>query len=154
MPELRRAFEATGFKNVVTVLSSGNIVFDAERASVRALEVRAEAGMQRHLGRSFVTIIRSVDELRKLLSQNPFSAFAFPPNAKRVVTFLRRRPTKKLTFPIEMHGTQILAMKGGMILSAYVPTPKGAAFMGVIERALGKDITTRTWDTVTKVAWK
>ena len=45
-------------------------------------------------------------------------------------------------------------MKGGMIYSAYVPTPKGAAFMAVIEKALGKDITTRTWDTVAKLIRK
>ena len=41
-----------------------------------------------------------------------------------------------------------------MIYNAYVPTPRGASFMAVLERALGKDITTRTWDTVAKVARK
>ena len=154
MSELRRAFEAAGFTNVVTVLSSGNIVFDAERASVRVLERRAEAAMQKHLGRSFVTIIRPVEGLRKLLRLNPFQAFALPANAKPVVTFLRDRPTRKLRLPIEKDGTQILAMKGGMIYTAYVPSPKGAAFMAVIEKVLGKDNTTRTWGTVGKVARK
>ena len=154
MPELRRAFELAGFTNVVTVLSSGNVVFDAERASVRALERRAEAAMQTHLGHSFVTIIRPIQGLRKLLRLNPFRAFELPPNAKRIVTFLRDKPTKKLRLPIAMDGTQILTMKGGMIYSAYVPSPRGAAFMSVIEKALGKDVTTRTWDTVVKVSRK
>ena len=154
MPELRHAFEVAGFTNVVTVLSSGNVVFDAERASVRALERRAEAAIQKQLGHSFVTIIRPVQGLRKLLRLNPFAAFALPLNAKRIVTFLRDKPTKKLKLPIEKDGTQILTMKGSMIYSAYVPSPKGAAFMVVIENALGKDITTRTWDTVAKVARK
>ena len=31
---------------------------------------------------------------------------------------------------------------------------KGAAFMAVIEKALGKEITSRTWDTVAKVTRK
>lgn len=154
MPELRRAFEVAGFTNVVTVISSGNVVFDAAHASVRALERRAEAGMHKHLGHSFVTIIRPVQGLRKLLWLDPFKRFALPLNAKRVVTFLRDRPTRKLRLPIAVHGTQILAMRGGMIYSAYVPTPKGAAFMAVIERVLGKEVTTRTWDTVAKVARK
>src|SRR5688572_20587901 len=154
MAELKRAFEAAGFTNVATVLSSGNVVFDAERASVRALERRAEAGMQKHLGHAFVTIVRPVDGLKKLLRLNPFGAFKLPANAKRVVTFLRDKPTKELRLPIEMHGTQILTLKGGAIYSAYVPSPKGAAFMAVIEKALGKDITTRTWDTVAKVVRK
>jgi hypothetical protein len=70
------------------------------------------------------------------------------------MTLLRDKPTKKLRLPIEAYGTQILAMKGGMIFSAYVPSPRGAAFMTVIEKAVGKDVTTRTWDTVRKVASK
>jgi uncharacterized protein (DUF1697 family) len=154
MPELRRAFERAGFTNVVTVISSGNVVFDAERASVRALERRAEAAMQKHLGHVFVTIIRPVNGLKKILRQDPLASFSLPPNAKRVITFLRDKPTKKLRLPIELHGTQILAMRGGMIYSAYVPSPKGAAFMTVIENALGKGVTTRTWETVVKVARK
>jgi hypothetical protein len=89
-----------------------------------------------------------------VLAADPFTPFELPPNAKRVITFLRDKPTRKLSLPIEAFGTQILLMKGGMIFSAYVPSPKGAAFMTVIEKAVGKDVTTRTWDTVRKVAWK
>ena len=154
MPELRRAFENAGFTNVVTVLSSGNVVFDAPRASVRTLERRAESAMQEHLGHAFLTIIRPVNGLKKLLRLNPFSTFELPHNAKRIVTFLRDKPTKKLRLPIEQDGARILLMKGGMIFSAYVPSPKGAAFMVVIEKTLGKDNTTRTWDTVRKVVQK
>ena len=152
MPALRRAFRDAGFKNVVTVISSGNVVFDVEQASVRALERKAEAAMQKYLGHSFVTIVRPVKDLQKLLRLDPFKSFTLPPNSKRVVTLLRDRPTTKLRLPIEKDGTTILVMKGGMIFSAYVPSPKGAAFMAVIEKALGKDITTRTWDTIAKVA--
>jgi uncharacterized protein (DUF1697 family) len=154
MAELRRAFEGAGFTNVVTVISSGNVVFDAERASVRAIERRAEEAMQKHLGHSFLTIVRPVEGLKKLLRLDPFKTLAFSPNAKRIVTFLRHRPTKKLRLPVEIHGSHILAQKGAMVYSAYVATPKGAVFMTVIEKTLGKDVTTRTWDTVARVARK
>ena len=40
MPELKRAFEAAGFTGVRTVISSGNVVFDARRASESALQRR------------------------------------------------------------------------------------------------------------------
>ena len=43
-------------------------------------------------------------------------------------------------------------MKGREVFSAYVPSPKGPVFMALIEKALGKDVTTRTWETVGKVA--
>jgi hypothetical protein len=38
------------------------------------------------------------------------------------------------------------------VYSAYLPNPKGAVFMTLIEKTFGKEVTTRTWDTVAKVA--
>jgi hypothetical protein len=43
-------------------------------------------------------------------------------------------------------------MKGGEVFTAYVPSPKGPVFMTLIEQTFGKEVTTRTWDTVAKVA--
>jgi hypothetical protein len=43
-------------------------------------------------------------------------------------------------------------MREGEIFSAYVRTPKGPVFMSLIERTFGKEVPTRTWDTVTKTA--
>ena len=43
-------------------------------------------------------------------------------------------------------------MHGKELFSAYVATPKGPVFMTLIERTFGKELTTRTWDTVAKVA--
>src|SRR5207237_160672 len=38
------------------------------------------------------------------------------------------------------------------VFGAYLPSPKGPVFMALIEKTFGKDVTTRTWDTVGKVA--
>ena len=43
-------------------------------------------------------------------------------------------------------------MRGREIFSDYTRTPKGPVFMTLIEKTFGKDVTTRTWETVTKVA--
>ena len=43
-------------------------------------------------------------------------------------------------------------MKDGEVFSAYLPTPKGPVFMTLIQKTFGTDLTTRTWDTVAKVA--
>ena len=78
--------------------------------------------------------------------------FRLNPAAKRIVTFLRQRPTAKLALPIELQGARILSVKGGEIFSAYVPNPKGPVFMALLEKTFGKEVTTRTWETVAKVA--
>lgn len=150
MPELRRAFEAAGFTGVRTVLSSGNVVFAARTGSARAHEERATAAMERHLPRAFSLIIRPIVELRRLLASDPFRRFQLPPGAKRVVTFLREARAEAV-LPVEADGARILLVQDRTALSAYVPSPRGPAFMALIERTFGKDVTTRTWETVRKV---
>jgi len=151
MPALKRCFEAAGFADVRTILSSGNVAFDARATSLPALERRAEKAMHAGLGRSFGTIVRSARYLQELLASDPFGEFALPPQAKRVVTFLRRRETG-LALPIERDGASILKVLGSEAFSAYVPGPKGPVFMILLERTFGTDVTTRTLDTVRKCA--
>ena len=152
MAELKKAFEAAGFTDVKTVLSSGNVVFSAPKASEPSLQKKAEVAMERQLDKAFLTIVRSVDMLREMIASDPYQRFPLPPNAKRIVTFLRDRPKAKLDLPIEMHGATILSMNDKEVFSVYTPTPKGPVFMTLIEKTLGKEVTTRTWDTVAKVA--
>ena len=152
MPALKAAFEAAGFTDVQTILGSGNVVFDARSASEEALQQKAEAAMQDHLGQAFLTIVRPVEQLRKILQTDPYRPFKVSPKAKRIVTFLRGRPQAKIKLPVEMDGARILVIKDGEIFSAYLPTPKGPVFMTLIQKTFGKDQTTRTWDTVAKVA--
>lgn len=152
MPDLVRAFEGAGFTGVRTVLSSGNVVFDARAASEGALEGEAEAAMTKALGRSFMTIVRAADALRALLDADPFARHRLPAEAKRVVTFLRAPHHGKLALPIVLDGASILAIDGREIFTAYVPNARGPVFMTLIEKTFGKDLTTRTWDTVRKCA--
>jgi uncharacterized protein (DUF1697 family) len=137
---------------VRTLLSSGNAVFDARAASDAAIERKAEKAMQDELGRTFMTIVRPVEMLKELLESDPYAAFKVAKNAKRVVTFLREVPTATIALPVTSDGAGIYCAKGREVFSAYVPGPKGPVFMTLIEKTYGKDVTTRTWDTVRKVA--
>jgi uncharacterized protein (DUF1697 family) len=128
-------------------------VFSARSAGAAALERKAEAAMEQTLGRAFFTIVRPVDVLQQLLASDPFRAFRLKPGAKRVVTFLRRPPAKKIALPVEVEGARIYALQGSEVFTAYVRNPKGTpVFMTLIEKAFGKEQTTRTWDTVVKIA--
>ena len=89
MPDLKKAFEAAGFTDVKTLLSSGNIVFTARSVSDSALQKKAEAAMTMELGHSFLTIVRPIEALREMLASDPYRTFRLPADAKRIVTFLR-----------------------------------------------------------------
>ena len=145
MPELKRALEKAGYANVKTLLSSGNLVFDAPKTSNSALERKIEAAT------GFLAIVRSIDELKALIASEPFKGVRLTPDSKRIVTFLRNAP-QGLKLPIEQDEASILKLDGNHLLTVYAPTPKGPVFMKLIEKAAGKEQTTRTWDTVQKVA--
>jgi uncharacterized protein (DUF1697 family) len=152
MPELKRCFEAAGFREVRTVLSSGNVVFDARAASLEALARRAQDAMARDLERSFGTFVRPVAHLQALLASDPYRGFDIPANAKLIVTFLRQAPDRAVALPIERDAASILAVRGADAFACYVPGDKGPAFMRLLERTFGSDITTRTIATVRKCA--
>jgi uncharacterized protein (DUF1697 family) len=152
MPELKRCFEAAGFTNVRTLLSSGNVMFDAGGRSVSALQARAERAMQAGLGRSFMTIVRPVRQLQALVEADPFARYDLPPAAKRVVTFLRQPLAQPVALPLASRTARIHAMQGLEVFSSYVPDGGPPVFMTLIERHFGADVTTRTLDTVRKCA--
>ncbi|HWE43594.1 MAG TPA: DUF1697 domain-containing protein [Gemmatimonadaceae bacterium] len=152
MPQLRAAFASAGFTDVETVLGSGNVVFTARAATGDALQRKAESAMNRELGKSFLTIVRSIDTLRELIASDPFAGFDVAPGAKRVVTFLRDAPSTDVEIPPAVEGARIHAVVGREIFTSCLRGAKTPVFMALIERTFGKELTTRTWDTVQKIA--
>ena len=133
------------------MLSSGNVVFTARSGSEAALQGKAERAIAEHLGRTFLTIVRPIDALQKLVESDPYEGFRLPAAAKRIVTFLHSAPTSKPALPVEVDGARILCVKGREVFSAYVPSPRGPVFMTLLQKTFGDEVTTRTWDTVKKV---
>lgn len=154
MPELRASFEAAGFTDVRTLLSSGNVAFStrAPSRSMTALEEKAEEAMLASMGATFPTMVRSAEHLQAVLASDPFAEFAVPPTAKCVVTFLRRPDDRRVTLPLEHDGVRVLRQTDTEVFTTYEPNPKGPGFMTLLERTYGKDITTRTLATVAKCA--
>ncbi len=152
MPELKRCLELAGFKDVKTLLSSGNVVFSSRAASLHVLERKLEQAMEKHLGQAFSPFVRPIGALHVLLASDPYKAFRLAANTKRIVTFLRAKPAVRIELPIEFEGARILSVRDREVFSAYIPSARGPVFMRLIEKTFGEDVTTRTWDTVSKVA--
>lgn len=153
MPELKGAFEKAGFTDVRTVLSSGNVVFTVSgKTTEDAIAKKAEAAMKKHMGTSFSTIVRSVESLREILASKPYPSARLTPKSKRVITFLRHEPEASKKLPVEEDEAAIVKRIKREVFTVYVPGPKGPVFMRLIEKTFGKDVTTRTWETVEKLA--
>jgi uncharacterized protein (DUF1697 family) len=152
MALLRECLTTTGYTDVRTILSSGNVAFTTKATAVATLERRMTTEIAGAAGRTFPLTIRSSEFLAQLIASDPFAAFAAPTGAKRVVTFLQQPVSPVPRLPITGDGVQILAMIDREIFTTYVAHPKGPVFMSMLERTFGRDITTRTWDTVARCA--
>src|SRR5262249_34835081 len=69
------AFRGGWCRTVRPPLSTGSVAFRAKTADEAALARKAEAAMQKHLGRSFMTIVRSVDGLQAILEADAYAKF-------------------------------------------------------------------------------
>src|SRR4051812_8873754 len=107
MPALKAALEAAGFSEVKTLLSSGNVVFSGRRATDIAIEKKIGSAIEAKTGKNYGVIVRSIEELQTLIEAEPYQAFRLPEGSKRVVTFLRTSPEKKLKLPPALDGAQI-----------------------------------------------
>ncbi len=154
MSVLQRCLEDAGFTDVKTLLSSGNVAFSVPRAaSLPALQQRVERAMQDGADYRFKTIVRATKHLQDLIDTDPFAALALPTKAKRVVTFLREPLAHSpLELPVTHGEACIWGLDGSEVFCSYVPEAKGPVFMHLLEKTFGKDITTRTWDTVARCA--
>jgi uncharacterized protein (DUF1697 family) len=97
--KLRGVFENLGFTNVQTVMSSGNVLFDTNSKDMKALEAAIEKALPAQLGFTSTTIIRSREQLQKLVDKNPFRGLEDAPKSRLNVTFLKNPPKAKLKFP-------------------------------------------------------
>jgi uncharacterized protein (DUF1697 family) len=152
MADLKVCFEKIGFTDVRTVLSSGNVVFNADFKQASDLTKTIESGMTKYLPRAFPVILRTTDHLQKVLKADPYADFHIAPEAKRVIAFLSQPHKEALTLPFESDDVRILAIQGDEVFTAYIPNGRGPIFMTLIEKQFGKHVTTRTWDTVKKCA--
>jgi uncharacterized protein (DUF1697 family) len=155
MAELRRCVEVAGFTDVRTLLSSGNVVFSTARTAAAATLVkRIEQALREGAGYRLAIFVRSTAQL---LDADPFAeAFAdpaLPLGSKRVITFLRQPVDGAgLTLPMAHGEACIMSQQGSEVFSRYVPGARGPAFMPLLEKLFGRDITTRTWATVVTCA--
>ncbi|MDE2172817.1 MAG: DUF1697 domain-containing protein, partial [Patescibacteria group bacterium] len=69
---LKAVFEGLGFRNVRTVIASGNVIFESPARDILRLERRIEKALPEKLGFNSTAIIRTEREFRALAKRDPF----------------------------------------------------------------------------------
>lgn len=153
--KLCKVIEQLGMKNVRSVISSGNIVFESSLTDTAQLEAIIEEAWPRELGFHSTTIVRSSDEIKALLSSRAFAGYLDSADARLQITFTKQRPSHSAKLPyVDPDGWfEVVAYKKGAVFSTYNSTSqKASRLMLWLEKNYGKEITTRTWKTVGRIA--
>jgi len=157
--KLRGVLEGLGFANVASVISTGNLVFEADaNADPAELEAEIQAAWPKRLGFESTTIVRSRPELQRLIAGNPFGETEDAPTSRLHVSFLKRAPQVELELPYRdpKGGYEIVTIEDRAICSVIDTTGQNRTpeAMRWLERTFGKEITMRTWRTVHRIAAK
>lgn len=154
MSDLRALFEELGFANPRTLLNSGNVVFEGAAGPPERLEARLEAEAQRRLKIATVFVVRSGDELARVVARNPFKQEAAGDPGHLLVVFAKRAlPAKNVTaLQAGIAGREVVRADGKHLYAVY-PDGVGRSKLtaAVIDRTLGVAGTARNWNTVLKL---
>jgi uncharacterized protein (DUF1697 family) len=150
MRELAGLFEDAGCANVRTFIQSGNVIFTATPKVSASLAAAITAGITERYGYRVPVILRTAQELREVVSDNPF------PGAEEIlhVMFLADRPSPAKIAALDPNRSapDTFIVRGQEI---YLHLLNGVADSKLtnawFDSKLGTVSTSRNWRTVTKL---
>ncbi len=156
MEDLRQAFASWGFQNVKTLLASGNVVFEAQDTDPDILAATVGKRIDETFQIKVSVIVRTLEQIKGLLDMNPFDGITVTKQTRLYVTFLPERHRSTLKFPYESpeKDFKILSAEDREVYSVLTLNPQSGSIkaMSILEKEFGKNITTRNWNTITKIA--
>ena len=155
MAGLKRLFESLHFKEIATYIQSGNVVFKSDSKSPDIeLAKKIEKAIFAKYHFEVPVIIRTSDELKNSISQNPFVKEKNIDLKKLHVTFLSETPDKEKIEQIKQayYLPDRFAIKGKEIY-LHIPGSYGETKLSnkFFENKLKVSATTRNWKTVNKL---
>jgi uncharacterized protein (DUF1697 family) len=151
---LRAVCTDLGFSDVATVISSGNLVFDASGGAPTEIEARLEAAWQARLGFESTTILRSRAELESLVDLRPFGDLTHGKDTYLLATFAKARLPIDFDLPHQPsdEAFQLVSATDRELFTVSDTTAaRTPDVMSWLEKQYGKAITSRTWLTVHRI---
>jgi len=152
MADLRKLVEDLGYRDVATLLNSGNVVFTVPGSVRGDHAARIERGIAERLGVSSKVTTLTAEELAEAIRANPLRQA--PDNPSRfLVAVLRSDSHRALLKPLSSQkwGREAFAV-GDRVAYMWCPDRILESPLGVaVAKALGDGVTTRNWNTMIKL---
>lgn len=153
MADLRRLVGTLGYRDVRTLLNSGNVVFTVPRGIRGAHHRRIEAALLAQTGVSSRVTVLPAAELAGILRDNPLAAVADNPS-RMLVAILADTASTTLVRPLLKQAWAPDALALGR-RAAYLWCPTGfleSPLAVELSRRLGDRVTIRNWATMLKLS--
>ena len=154
MSELKAAFEALGFENVVTYINSGNVAFDAKKSTETSLIKKIAPAVEKLAGKPISVMIREQKDILRVLKNNPFDG-QYESHKEMHVLFLKEELTEEnKKFLAENVPPPERFSVSRREIYCHLPLGVADSYLGrgVFERKLKFSVTARNWRTVEKLA--
>ena len=151
MKELKTLLEKEGFQSVKTLLASGNVIFESDEKKIGEVQ----SILEDHFGFSIHTIVLPFEVIEKIVASDPFKGIEVTPKTRFYITFSQGKLESDLKTPyvFDDESFQILKLTDHEIFSVLNLEQMGSVdAMKILQQAFGKKITTRSYNTVLKIA--
>lgn len=157
MAELRKTLGTIGCENVITLLNSGNVIFDLPKDPESQLEQRISDHLEQTFGFPIPILIRSAKYIQELFETDPFNGIEVHKDIRLYVSFLKAEAQTGLSLPWSSDdgSFRILSDDNRSIISILDLSISGTPqAMDFLEKQYRKDITTRNWKTINRIISK
>lgn len=151
MSDLRALFIDLGHTDAATYLQSGNVVFTSTGRDAAKLTRDIGARLRNDLSLDVQVLLRSHDELARVVAANPYQARESD-HTRLLVTFLAQPAADPGRLEVPTGETGVFSIVDREVY-LHVPDGYGRSKLtnAYIERRLGVPATTRNWKTVGKL---
>ncbi|MDR0309029.1 MAG: DUF1697 domain-containing protein [Coriobacteriales bacterium] len=141
-------------RGLAPVLSSGNYVFSAATADTDELEAQIEAAFVQELGVELLTMVRSQQQIQRLLDESPLAGVEHGKSSYQLVTFFKHPVDIGLELPNQPEGKafQLAGCVDGTLYSLTDNTIGSTVnVMAWLEKRFTTELTSRTPGTLQKI---
>jgi len=152
MAELKTAVEKAGYTNVVTLIQSGNVIFDSNTKDQEKIAVHLEQVILKTFKVTSRVVIRSLPQMKKVLAGVP-TAWA-KDDIRKYVAFIKEPVTAAMVakeIPVR-EGVDILDVGDGVLyMATKMDGLTKSGYTKIVGTKIYQDMTLRNFNTTQKI---
>ncbi|TJY41118.1 DUF1697 domain-containing protein [Cohnella pontilimi] len=150
MAELKQLFESMGFGGVQTYINSGNVIFESA-SDEASMQREIEAGIESKFGLTIPVILRTSEELERIMEECPYKSEVAPDGKNVNVGLLRQAPPPEAIDRLAPYKGPDDYQVIGREIHLLFRQGQADSKLGNNLQKLGVPVTVRNWNTMNKL---